>query len=295
MNVSFIILVQQIVNMQVSRCINCNHLLSENYHFCPSCGQKSVIHRFTFKHLIHEFFHAFTHADKGILFLVKGLFMHPGKVVSEYVDGKRKKYFNPFTFFLLCLGFFVFMNNLVKPIGELPKVDPTILARIPTQQGKEMYITTVKRSANVSIITQKHSNILALLSLPLTSFFFWIFFRKKQRNYTEFMVAIVFLGSFSNLLFSLTITPLMSITRVHHQPLFWTILSIGIILQAAYISWGIKGLLDSKQRTNFFKVLPVGILSNLFWGIGTTLFFMWYVARERTWIMLSQIWHQMFG
>src|SRR5689334_17205611 len=69
--------------------------------FCSNCGQKADIHRITLKHLFHELFHAITHADKGILLLAKDLLTRPGYVAREYLDGKRKKYFNPLSFMVI--------------------------------------------------------------------------------------------------------------------------------------------------------------------------------------------------
>jgi hypothetical protein len=281
--------------MHSNHCKNCEHLLSETHQFCPNCGQTAHIHKFSFGHLLHEFFHAFTHADKGIIHLVKGLATKPGKVVAEYLDGKRKSYFNPFTFFLLCAGFFVFMNALVKPNGEWPKADPAVLARIPSAKGKEMYMKAMERSTTVYTITQKNSNMLALAALPINALIFWIFFRRRGRNYAEFVVAMLFLGSFATFLFSIVISPLMSITRLTHPTIYLTLLIVGLLFLAVYVSAGVKGMLDTRRRTSYWAVLPVGILNNVLWGVGTTVFFLWYVARERTWAILAQMWHQWFG
>ncbi|GEM_PF-4297466 len=85
--------------MHPTDCLNCGAAWQPGMNYCPQCGQKTDIHRLTFTHILHEFFHAFTHADKGIFHLLKGLATQPGTVAREYVEGKRKKYFNPFTFF----------------------------------------------------------------------------------------------------------------------------------------------------------------------------------------------------
>lgn len=279
--------------MHSNHCKNCGHLLSETYQFCPDCGQTAHVHKFSFGHLAHELFHAFTHADKGILLLLKGLAINPGKVVSEYVDGKRKKYFSPFTFFLLCVGFFVFMSTWVKPNGEDPTVDPAVLARIPTEAGKKMYITAMERSKTVYTVTQKHPNILAMIALPFNAFFFWIFFGRRGRNYIEFIVAMLFLGSFANLVFSVAIYPIMSATRVPYPTVYWCTLVGGLFLQAVFVSWGIKGLVSTKRQVIYWKILPVGVLHNIVWGLGTAYLFIWYVARERTGKILGAIWENL--
>src|SRR5687768_6081335 len=87
-------------------CKNCELPFEGKY--CPNCSQKADTHRFTLGHIGHEIFHAFTHADKGIIFLIKELLLRPGKVASEYAAGKIKKYFSPLTFYLLISAFTLF-------------------------------------------------------------------------------------------------------------------------------------------------------------------------------------------
>src|SRR5689334_23434282 len=76
--------------------------------FCPNCSQKANTHRFTIGHFAHDAFHAVTHTDKGVLFLIKELFRRPGEVALEYNAGKRKKYFNPITYLLLVSALQIF-------------------------------------------------------------------------------------------------------------------------------------------------------------------------------------------
>jgi hypothetical protein len=82
-------------------CCNCNNEFTGEY--CNQCGQK-LTHRITMAHLAHDILHAFTHADKGFLYLMVQLFKNPGKVAREYiVEGKRKRYFMPFQYILIII------------------------------------------------------------------------------------------------------------------------------------------------------------------------------------------------
>ena len=87
--------------MHSSQCLNCSFDFKVGENFCSNCGQNTETHRLNVTHIWHDIFHAVTHADKGILHLIKQLAFNPGVVAKEYVDGQRKKYFNPFSF-LLC-------------------------------------------------------------------------------------------------------------------------------------------------------------------------------------------------
>src|SRR5690349_6274896 len=90
----------------MTTCKNCSYEFEGK--FCPNCSQKAATHRFTIGHIGHEFLHALTHTDKGVLLLIKELFTRPGYVALEYNAGKRKKYFNPITYMLLILAIQIF-------------------------------------------------------------------------------------------------------------------------------------------------------------------------------------------
>ena len=56
-------------------CNNCKTLFEGK--FCSNCGQKSSVGELKMHDLLHEFWHSVTHTDKGILKLIKDLFLHP--------------------------------------------------------------------------------------------------------------------------------------------------------------------------------------------------------------------------
>src|SRR3954452_5361360 len=97
----------------MSTCKNCGFPISNKY--CPQCGQSTSTERFTGKHLLHEFMHGFFHIDHGIIYTTKALFLHPGKMLRDYLYGKRKAYFNPFTFILIVSGLLtIFLPKLIQ-------------------------------------------------------------------------------------------------------------------------------------------------------------------------------------
>src|SRR5690349_14020826 len=95
--------------LTTTNCKNCGVAFQGK--FCPNCAQRSDTHRFTLKHLFHESLHALTHTDKGMLLLIKEMFLKPGKVAREFVAGKRKTYFNPITFLLITTALSIFLSK----------------------------------------------------------------------------------------------------------------------------------------------------------------------------------------
>jgi hypothetical protein len=266
--------------MHQANCLNCETALQGGEIFCPNCGQKTNTHRLTWHHFIHEAWHAFTHTDKGILNLLKGLATNPGLVISEYVGGKHKKYFNPITFLLLCLGLFVVANSIIKPYVDSPKPDPQIVAQLKTEKERKMYFGFFERVETSATIQQKHPNILAMFGLPLEAFIFWLFFRHRGRNYVEFLIAVIFLGGFSYLIFTFSIGPLLSQAK---STSFYNWILIGVLLiMASYSAWGMKGFLTNPRPIQFWKPLLVAILHNVVWLFVSVIFFLWYVLRDHT-------------
>ena len=157
-----------------STCKNCGASLSGN--FCANCGQKSEIHRVTFGHFAHEFFHAFTHTDKGILLLIKELVTRPGHVAREYLEGKRKKYFNPLTFLII-------LSSLYAYFGEKSGYFDA-LASTSRYAGKGQQIYNEAMG-----IMNEHGKIIGIFLMPvLISFLTRLFFFRAKRNVAENLV-----------------------------------------------------------------------------------------------------------
>ena len=266
--------------MHATNCLNCQFTLQGEENFCPNCGQKTGTHRLTWEHFFHEAWHAFTHTDKGLLNVLKGLAINPGLVVSEFVEGKYKKYFNPITFLFLCLGLFVLANSIFKPYVDFPKPDPKVIALLKTEEQKKQYLGFFERSETAATFQQKHPNIIAMIGFPLEAFIFWAFFRRRRRNYVEVLIAIIFLGGFSNLIFTFIFSPLLGLAK-HTDVYNW--LLIGVLLtMVLYTAWGMKGFLTNPQPIAYWKPMLVAVLHMLIWTLLITVFFLWYVLRDQS-------------
>ncbi|HEY3405505.1 MAG TPA: DUF3667 domain-containing protein [Ohtaekwangia sp.] len=149
-------------------CKNCGATIDTK--FCPDCGQKAETHRITIGHLAHEFFHVMTHADKGILFLIKELIRRPGFVVKEFLEGRRKKYFNPISFIVI--------TSALGAIASFKSGYYSALGRVQTGQASE-----------ASEIAASNSKLLGLfLIVPIYSLLSWLFFWRPRYNFAEHVV-----------------------------------------------------------------------------------------------------------
>ena len=155
-------------------CKNCN--ASFEGKFCSNCGQPASIHRLTIRHFLHELFHAMTHADKGFLLLARELLIRPGYVAREYVDGKRKKYFNPLSFLVITAAisaFVTYKSGYFEAMSHRPATASAQHREPPNESMLAVY-KAFGESARSAINNQKFLDL--FLIFPSMSVFTWLLF-----------------------------------------------------------------------------------------------------------------------
>ena len=151
-------------------CLNCSNAVTEN--FCGSCGQKTTVHRYSFKHFIeHDLIHGIWHVDNGILFTIRELFTRPGHSIREFINGKRVGYFSFVTLLLLILGISHFL-------GEYAQI-----------KISDLMPESSKGAINeVQEFTKKYPKSMLLVTIPFYSIFSFLWFKKTKLNLTEHFV-----------------------------------------------------------------------------------------------------------
>lgn len=110
-------------------CINCGH--EHNNKFCPECGEKVEVPKITFSSIFAEGFSRITNMDKGLLFNLKNLLLNPKRIVLDYINGKRKSIFNPISFLLICITFYLIGESLIHTNNV---VDPNTIEKMKTHK-----------------------------------------------------------------------------------------------------------------------------------------------------------------
>ena len=251
--------------MNNTNCLNCGAPTLEAQKFCGQCGQNYHVHRFTIRNFFHEAFHALTHTDKGIFHLLKCLATRPGTTAREYIQGRRKFYFNPFTFFLILMTVFVISNSYFKKDIPLREVNSAVLAKIPTQEGKQHYINMTNRGNNASMFFLKHGNIVAMIAIPFISFITWLFFRRRGFNYAEHLTANMMFIAFANLIFALIVYPVFGYFADGQIPGWAT--ALAMCLQAIYFGWSLNGFLQLNNTGQRVKSFVVCFIAVILWAI----------------------------
>lgn len=102
-------------------CADCGAEVSGN--FCAACGQPTHVHR-TLHHLLEEVLHGVMHFDARIWRTLPLLWLNPGKLTREWVEGKRTRYVSPLAMFLFTVFVMFFALSFMPAYeGAAVKVD----------------------------------------------------------------------------------------------------------------------------------------------------------------------------
>jgi len=245
-------------------CKNCETENTEAFKYCPNCSQKVNTHRLTFHDVLHDAMHYFTHVDKGIFQLIRDLIIKRGLVAKEYIEGKRKKYFPPLNFFLLIATVFVFMSTLGEPAEkkDIAKAYPEA-NQIKDPIKKHQLIGIYQRKENIAHFTTKYSNLMAMCSLPISAFIFWLFYRRAKYNYIEHVVAGMFMQGIGILAYALLVLP---VTYLLHIPTYYGVAAF-FLVQLFYFSTFYYGFLNKSTKLAYFKAMGVSFASFMTWSL----------------------------
>lgn len=249
--------------MHTDNCLNCQAPLQPDQRFCSQCGQQAVVHRFSMPHFLHEFFHAFTHTDKGIFHLLKCLATRPGPTAREYIQGKRKAYFSPFTFFLIVMALYVFVDPFYIRAVPAAAPDPAVLASIPTAEGRESYLGLLHRVNEVQHFLTTKANIVAMVAVPLFALISWLFYYRRGFNYAEHLTANMMFVVFCNLVLVILIFPLKALLK--NGSLGAKLPYAGMVLQILYLWWCYNGFFQLHGAGPRMRSLLVSAFAITFW------------------------------
>ncbi len=253
--------------MQPANCLNCGTPVIPNQNFCSTCGQKTQTHRLSIHDVGHDLLHYFTHADKGILSLLGYLATRPGMVSREYVEGKRRKYFPPINFFLIVAAIYVFMINIVDPVkrdSEITSQEKIRFEKIENSEQKAQVAAILERRLETRQFINKYSNIVAMIATPLISFFLWLFYLKGKYNYTEHLVANLYISGFTVLAHALFFRPLNS--YIGGQGFSW-VLMLYFIFEIIYRAISYYHFLNKRTTRSAVKALICSVAVICIWSV----------------------------
>lgn len=159
----------------MKHCKNCGETLHDLYF--SHCGQKARVGRITIIYLWKDIFHFFTHFEKGFLFTSLQMLQSPGKTITRFINGKRKSYQPPVSYFLIWTTLFIlFLYWIEKVYGENNVIN---------------YRDYFGPGATTRFAIS-HLSIVLTVIMPFQALYLYLLVTKKVYNYFETMVATIY-------------------------------------------------------------------------------------------------------
>ncbi|MBK9982268.1 MAG: DUF3667 domain-containing protein [Saprospiraceae bacterium] len=226
----------------MNHCKNCGHPVKDLY--CGHCGQKAILGRITFAYIWGELFHFFTHIEHGFIFTSVKLLTTPGKTVATFIEGKRKSYQSPISYFLVWTTIFiVFLYWMEKTFGENTVID------YKNYWGPS-------GTTNLAI---SHLSIVLTILIPFQALYLYLLFTRIKYNYFETLVAAIYLvGTVIQLQFMFALVALIMYGLNHSS----TDLRISDILKFGFFIWFCIDFIKLfAVRSKFVRVLGFVLLA----------------------------------
>ena len=249
-----------------AECVNCGYALGPSSNFCEACGQKSYVHRLTLHDVGHDAFHYFVHVDRGFFQLLRALATQTGTVAREYVVGKRKKYFPPLNFFLIAAAVYVFAQGLYThhPAAAGREEWRKTVQRIPNPAARRYVSRIYERRDFITRVTSTYSNIIYMFATPFLTLIIWLLYSRDRYNYTEHLIASLYITGFCALFYALVIAPLSLVPGIGKYKLD---LLIYFLFEICYRAVFYNRFINKQVTWAVWKNWLVAVFIVVFWAV----------------------------
>ena len=238
-------------------CKNCHTSISDTDLFCKNCGGKIIRNRLTFRNLFENFSEQFLNYDNKFLQTFICLLTKPEEVIGSYVDGVRKKYVNPISFFAISItlaGLQMFLISKFFPESlDLSAIVVEDQAKISNEFMNRMI---------------EYQSLMLMSFVPLYALISKIvFFNKKKYNYTEHLV--MFLYILSQLTLLMILPTLISLALGYDMG---NIAIFTMLLQVGFSAYSLKRVFNLSLKGIILKTLLFFVVGIVFYLIFIILF-----------------------
>jgi hypothetical protein len=181
----------------MNHCRNCNSDFKGNY--CNNCGQKLFSsHDKSLKNLLNELLHFLTHFEGTFFTTLKNIFFYPSKVSIDYCNGIRKRYFKPFSLFLLVVLLYLLLPmasglNMKMKYYKTSLLGKNLITTQIEKKAQQLNISENELAIQFEYKSEKVAKFLLLVLIPLTTLLlYFLFFKNKKLLYDTIIVSIEF-------------------------------------------------------------------------------------------------------
>jgi hypothetical protein len=217
------------------KCPNCDADIALGQLYCGICGQKAGTERLTLHEIAHELLHALIHVDRSAFSFVQMLLLHPGTVALNYVQGKRKRYFGPFSFLVIVVAA---ASAVVALTG--------------------FRVVSTNRANVVVDFIQSHINLLMFAEVPLLALYSRIFDLRGRFNFAEHLVLVAYTSSMRVILATVVLIPFWYVFHPRN-PLFVAVVSL--VIWASYFGFAESQFLPVRAGLSWCKGFLTAVLS----------------------------------
>lgn len=249
-------------------CATCHTEFHGNY--CPRCGQKSTIGRYSFKTAFLTFLDVWGLGNRGMFRTIRDLLLRPGYMIRDYLSGMQMAYFPPFKMFFLVITLSVLVdsglnirmtNTLNNTFTNTTKED---VSKEPDQalndndSKKKLELKILDKIDKCVSWLDNNQTIVQFLLLLVLSGPMYLLFRKNKKipdiRYSELFIAMVYItnmmtiiniiGGFflpgnvsvKHLAYALSIIPLTQLFGYSYlKTLFKVVASFAILISAGVL------------------------------------------------------------
>ncbi len=106
---------------KVEVCHNCHNMLNPDDNFCATCGQENHDLKVGIGQLLYDVFEGITNFDTKFYNTAKAIFLYPGKITKDFLEGRRARYVPPIRLYLLTsFVFFLVFDEVLNMALEKP-------------------------------------------------------------------------------------------------------------------------------------------------------------------------------
>ncbi len=164
------------------QCKNCSTVLETESNYCNSCGGRVIRKRLSLKNLFEHISETFFNYDNKLLRTIIYLIKKPEDVIGSYVNGVRKKYVNPISFFGLSLTLTGLSIFIIKKFY----IEYLDISNLYENSGSKEAMQEISSGA------LEYSSLIYSVLIPILAFLSFLIFYKKKYNFTEHIVLYLY-------------------------------------------------------------------------------------------------------